>query len=385
MLVDFRILGRLGVIESLEDLDVSAPRWILCTRDFCRAMPITAEVSGHGWFESYPPENAVDGNRFSSFVTNARAEWAELTIDTETLARKRLIALEWPLEERLTISKVEAGQSLAGPWNEITAVSGLNSSERHGLWQLGAKGARVQEETVLSRVSEVKYRLSVLPEGEQEDADFWVGGQILSVDGPCAGMVRRILGWTLESPAPSPPAEPYGEITIDWPWPSDLTVGRQVRLQLDRGGYLGSRFLRIRVARLCNAGLLPISLSGLSVFDYFMQLKGDLGRFRSVRAGNPSDIGRSSEQGVVHDCFSGMEPEQWGGPRRRLDVRWSVAHEGFGDWLEWWKGLGLVGLVDEEWRYMQIIMGEGSLSWSKLPLDRDGRSAIAVVAVMQES
>ena len=104
----------------------------------------------------------------------------------------------------------------------------------------------------------------------------------------------------------------------------------------------------------------------MSLFDYFMELKGDQGQFRSSRAPNPSDVQRGSEPaGIVRECLDGSQRlEQRFGPKRNAHYEWPAVYADFHEFLEPWIGGGIIGMVDENGRYLQGRIS--GLNWKPL-------------------
>ncbi len=394
-MTDVRILGKFGLSAEIEELALDLPRWLLCSRDFARGGLVSAAAQGGyggGWWETFPPANCLDGNRLSYLLTDAAVEYIDLVIDTGGMDRKAMLFLEWPEGELLAVNNVW-GSNDGNSWNEILPVTLLFQGQNFGLWRLPVGEVEVsQQETVHSYLAGyLKYYLSVLPEETQQGADYWNGGELLVQSGPYGGQVRQIMDWALEDPLPPPPTEPLGLVTIDVPFmsgpdPQVLSAGTYVLLRKRRPGYLRSRYMKVRVLRQYSAGLLPIQLHTLSLFDYYVQLKGDLGSFRRLRAPNPTRAGRSSNPtGLVHPCLSGPVFEQRSGPKRRVEAEWGVSYPGFAEWFERWAGAGEIGLVDEEYRFMSGYVEPDSLSWEALPADKDGNTDITLRAVFREA
>jgi hypothetical protein len=118
--------------------------------------------------------------------------------------------------------------------------------------------------------------------------------------------------------------------------------------------YLGSRYVKITLNSRYHSTSGPLAIVGLSLMNYVMELKGDLGRYRSTRAPNPSTVGADvNPAGVVHECFGGARLEQRTGPKDSMRVSWGAAFSGFYDFLKSWGAGGIVGIVDEEGFFRQ--------------------------------
>jgi len=130
--------------------------------------------------------------------------------------------------------------------------------------------------------------------------------------------------------------------------------------------YLNSRYARIKIRSRWHPTRGPIRCVGMSLFDYFMELKGDQGQFRSSRASNPSDVQRGSEAaGIVHECLDGSQRfEQRFGPKRNAHYEWPAVYADFHEFLEPWIGGGIIGMVDETGRYLQGRIS--GLNWKPL-------------------
>lgn len=352
-MTDVRLIGRgLRAAETIESLSQDQRRWILCSHDYARRAEIlSATAEGDLDFaQAYPAESCVDGNRLSyAESASAYAEYVELVLDLTGSGRKALLWLEYFEDDEIEPVGLWLSNSVDETlWNSVySGMSAVYRDRRHSLWKLpfdtsSSSSLKTSSDPVTGTVIDITG-------GGSEADDFWIGGYAIPQTGPNAGVPRRILSWEQST----------GLTSVEAPWLYEMAAGMQFQYVKYATNYLGSRYLKVRLANRYNAGKEKIRLIGLSIFDYVMVLKGDQGKFQRYLPSNPGAITRKGDSQVRHVLLNGAiaTEEPMGGPRRSWSITWPVVYAGFLDFMESWKARGNIGIVDELGRYSQGVLG----------------------------
>ena len=370
-MTDVRILGRFAAAENVEALDQSQGRLILCSRDWARGGFVSAEtdvVVKGPIYTAYPAENCFDGNRNSLMVVHEAAQWVRLTIDTGTIERKALLFIEYPEDEFVEPSEVELGNE-AGDWHSVFAdITLLYRGRRYGLWSLPISTVTESHKCVVKKfLSPVDY----LVDFEEVEVEV-SSGIFFPQTGVNAGLQRRVVSVNVES-----------VVRLDRPFPVVLIEGMQVLIQTIPQSYLASQFVRLKLKRAYHTSGVPLRVAGVSLFDYYLELKGDKGNFRRVRAANPSGAEHEVHHGVLHRGLNSVRVQQMGGPKEIIRYEWQIACEGWPLDLAGWVDRGMVGLVDETHCYRQGFV-QSPYSYRRLPIDNQGRSEVGASLAFEE-
>lgn len=402
MAVDARILGRTDVAVSAADLSRSVPRWIICSHDLARGGAISdvvvsasPSIGGAHVKSAFPVSNMVDGNRNSYCETSVSTDYIEFTLDTGLSRRKALMFIEYPAGEKLELLKMQWTNDAAAAQNGGSSSSRwftlldkslgknpvvLHEDREYALWELPWNQTDTGFYSPTLRALAVGYAANgsqTIRVAEAVSEPGWVTGYVIPQSGGCAGQPRRILA--------SSDVGANTEFTLDDSWPIAIAAGTQMLFVKYSGQdvysqYLQNRFCRMRIGRKTTVGKEPIRIVGVSLFDFEVILNGGVGAFRHIAAPNPSGVTRGLQERLIHRGLNGsvrFEARPLG-EKRTLAAEWSSVYSKWFDVLETYVGRGIVGLVDEESRYMQGYFTQPSSEAKRTLADGTRRSRATV-------